>query len=43
MLVYLNQALARRRDRARQENRLLGADDVRNAVFDGALLRRGLS
>jgi Cu(I)/Ag(I) efflux system membrane protein CusA/SilA len=39
MLVYLNQALAHRRDRARQENRLLGADDVRNAVIDGALLR----
>jgi Cu(I)/Ag(I) efflux system membrane protein CusA/SilA len=37
MLVYLNQT--RRRDRARQENRLPGADDVRNAVIDGALLR----
>jgi len=39
MLVYLNQALARRRDAAARERRELTTDDVRQAVVDGALLR----
>jgi Cu(I)/Ag(I) efflux system membrane protein CusA/SilA len=39
MLVYLNQALQRHNDAARQEQRTLTTDDVRNAVIDGALLR----
>jgi Cu(I)/Ag(I) efflux system membrane protein CusA/SilA len=39
MLVYLNQALQRHKDAATREQRALTADDVRNAVIDGALLR----
>jgi len=39
MLVYLNQALQRHKDAARQEQRALTTEDVRNAVIDGALLR----
>ena len=39
MLVYLNQALQRHSETARLEGRALTADDIRNAVVDGALLR----
>jgi Cu(I)/Ag(I) efflux system membrane protein CusA/SilA len=39
MLVYLNQALQHHKDTALREQRALTADDVRNAVIDGALLR----
>ncbi len=39
MLVYLNQALQRHRDTATKQDRQLNADDVRQAVIDGALLR----
>jgi Cu(I)/Ag(I) efflux system membrane protein CusA/SilA len=39
MLVYLNQAMQRQQDAAAHEQRALTADDVRNAVIDGALLR----
>jgi Cu(I)/Ag(I) efflux system membrane protein CusA/SilA len=39
MLVYLNQAMQRQQDAAAHEQRALTADDVRNAVIEGALLR----
>ena len=39
MLVYLNQALQRQHDAAVQAQRRLTAEDVRNAVIEGALLR----
>ncbi|MGB5166268.1 MAG: efflux RND transporter permease subunit [Woeseiaceae bacterium] len=39
MLVYLNQAMRRRTERAASEGRELCYDDVRDAVTDGALLR----
>lgn len=39
MLVYLNQALAKRQQQAEQEKRLLTKKDVRDAIIDGALLR----
>jgi Cu(I)/Ag(I) efflux system membrane protein CusA/SilA len=39
MLVYLNQALQRHTELARQEARALTAADIRQAVIDGALLR----
>jgi Cu(I)/Ag(I) efflux system membrane protein CusA/SilA len=39
MLVYLNQALLRHTEIARQEARALTAADIRQAVIDGALLR----
>jgi Cu(I)/Ag(I) efflux system membrane protein CusA/SilA len=39
MLVYLNQALQRRRDDAELSGRALSDVDVRQAVIDGALLR----
>jgi Cu(I)/Ag(I) efflux system membrane protein CusA/SilA len=39
MLVYLNQALQRHEETASREQRALTADDVRQAVIDGALLR----
>jgi Cu(I)/Ag(I) efflux system membrane protein CusA/SilA len=39
LLVYLNQALAKHRDIAEQQQRPLNAMDVREAVIDGALLR----
>jgi len=39
MLVYLNHALQRHEETASRERRALTADDVRQAVIDGALLR----
>lgn len=39
MLVYLNQAIRRRKSLAESEGRHLSRDDVRQAVIDGALLR----
>jgi Cu(I)/Ag(I) efflux system membrane protein CusA/SilA len=39
MLVYLNQSMQRRVELARQSRRTPGADDVRAAVVEGALLR----
>ncbi len=39
MLVYLNQAMRRRTEKAASEGRELCYDDVRDAVTDGALLR----
>ncbi|HNP64672.1 MAG TPA: efflux RND transporter permease subunit [Woeseiaceae bacterium] len=39
MLVYLNQAIRRRTAMAAAEGRNLTADDIRDAVLDGALLR----
>jgi Cu(I)/Ag(I) efflux system membrane protein CusA/SilA len=39
MLVYLNQAIRRRRDAAEAEGRSLTEADVQQAVVDGALLR----
>ncbi|MDH5469040.1 MAG: efflux RND transporter permease subunit, partial [Gammaproteobacteria bacterium] len=39
MLVYLNQALQRQHDAAVQAQRRLTAEDIRNAVIEGALLR----
>jgi len=39
MLVYLKQALAAERERARREGRALGRDDLAAAVRAGALLR----
>ncbi|NNK32958.1 MAG: efflux RND transporter permease subunit, partial [Xanthomonadales bacterium] len=39
MLVYLKQALAAERDRARREQRPLAAEDLAAAVTQGALLR----
>ena len=39
MLVYLNQALQHRIDAAKQVRRPLNADDIRQAVISGALLR----
>ncbi|MDH3830300.1 MAG: efflux RND transporter permease subunit [Gammaproteobacteria bacterium] len=39
MLVYLNQALQRHTQMARQQGRALTAADIRQAVIDGALLR----
>jgi len=39
MLVYLNQAMQRRREQAQREQRGLTSADVRHAVVDGALLR----
>ncbi len=39
MLVYLNQALRDHTELATSEGRTLSMDDVRQAVFDGALLR----
>jgi len=39
MLVYLNQALQRRRAAVEREGRPLDVEDVRSAVIDGALLR----
>ncbi|MFZ5609579.1 MAG: efflux RND transporter permease subunit [Pseudomonadota bacterium] len=39
MLVYLNQALARKTAEAAQENRPLTLADLRGAVIDGALMR----
>jgi Cu(I)/Ag(I) efflux system membrane protein CusA/SilA len=39
MLVYLDQALQRHHDNAARDNRPMNADDVRQAVIDGALLR----
>jgi Cu(I)/Ag(I) efflux system membrane protein CusA/SilA len=39
MLVYLNQALQRLREAARDERRQLHREDIRNAVVEGALMR----
>ena len=39
MIVYLNQALARKSEEVRLEGRRLSADDLRQTVIDGALLR----
>jgi len=39
MLVYLDQALQQRIDAAKQAQRPLNADDIRQAVISGALLR----
>ncbi len=39
MLVYLNQALQRMRETARDERRELHREDIRNAVIEGALMR----
>ncbi len=39
MLVYLNQAIRRRKTIAKSEHRDLTGEDVRQAVIDGALLR----
>ena len=39
MLVYLNQAMQRRREQAQREQRGLTVADVRHAVIDGVLLR----
>jgi Cu(I)/Ag(I) efflux system membrane protein CusA/SilA len=39
MLVYLNQALARRTAAAERDGRVLTRDDIREAVIEGALLR----
>lgn len=39
MLVYLNQALAKHQQIAKQEKRTLTKEDVRAAIIDGALLR----
>jgi Cu(I)/Ag(I) efflux system membrane protein CusA/SilA len=39
MLVYLNQALQKHMDAARERGIALSIDDVRQAVIDGALLR----
>ena len=39
MLVYLNHALQRHQENASREQRALTADDVQQAVIDGALLR----
>ena len=39
MLVYLNQAMCRRKALAESEGRKLSQDDVSQAVIDGALLR----
>jgi len=39
MLVYLNQAMQRRREQAQREQRAMTVDDVHAAVVDGALLR----
>jgi Cu(I)/Ag(I) efflux system membrane protein CusA/SilA len=39
MLVYLNQAMRRQEMRAREAGRQLTAEDVREAVIEGALLR----
>jgi len=39
MLVYLEQAMQDHAARAKNEGRELSADDVRKAVFDGAVLR----
>ncbi|MBK8896398.1 MAG: efflux RND transporter permease subunit [Candidatus Competibacteraceae bacterium] len=39
MLVYLDQALAKRRERAAAENRSLTVAELREAVIEGALLR----
>jgi len=39
MLVYLNQAIRDRTATAESEGRTLSMDDVRQAVFDGAVLR----
>ncbi len=39
MIVYLEQALARHRETAEEEGRSLAAEDIREAVIEGALLR----
>jgi Cu(I)/Ag(I) efflux system membrane protein CusA/SilA len=39
MLIYLNKALEERRARRRQEGTALTADDLREAVIEGAVLR----
>jgi Cu(I)/Ag(I) efflux system membrane protein CusA/SilA len=39
MLVYLNQAMQRRRMQAQREQRAMTSDDVHVAVVDGALMR----
>jgi Cu(I)/Ag(I) efflux system membrane protein CusA/SilA len=39
MLVYLNQAIRQQEDKAAAEGRSLSVEDVRQAVFDGAVLR----
>jgi copper/silver efflux system protein len=39
MIVYLEQALDRRKAQAAAENRALDLDDIREAVIEGALLR----
>jgi Cu(I)/Ag(I) efflux system membrane protein CusA/SilA len=39
LLVYLNQAMRRRQSAAASQGRALTAEDVRQAVIDGALLR----
>jgi len=39
MLVYLNQALRRHRDKAESAGAALSMEEVRSAVIDGALLR----
>jgi len=39
MIVYLEQALARHRETAAGEGRSLAAEDIREAVIEGALLR----
>jgi len=39
MLVYLNQAIARRQQDADQNSRAMDVEDVRHAVIDGAVLR----
>ncbi len=39
MLVYLNQAMQQHMDMAKSEGRALSAEDVQQAVLDGALLR----
>jgi Cu(I)/Ag(I) efflux system membrane protein CusA/SilA len=39
MLVYLNQAIRQQENKAATEGRSLSVEDVRQAVFDGAVLR----
>ena len=39
MLVYLNQAIRQQENKAATEGRSLRVEDVRQAVFDGAVLR----
>ena len=39
MLVYLNQAMKAQKDKAANEGRVLGIEDIRQAVINGSLLR----